>query len=428
MTVPRFTAERKNAGPGRAPAKLTALLSSRQQVDDLRQALKGLDFLDCDLQVSTLDQARPRLTNGHAPDVLLVDFGANQEATLNELDALLRTPSATFKILATGRSASVDTIRKLMRLGIVDFVPSPFNAADVRAGLNAALSKRTTSSATQNKRGKVVTFARSCGGVGATTLAIQTAAELRFRSKQEPPSVCIIDFDLQFGNVASALDLKPSVGLLQILEAPFRLDKDFLASVTTRHSSGLAIVAAPGKVVPIDSVGVETATDIVEHAVRSHDYVIIDLPRGWTNWTLGVIKASDAFVLVTDITVAGLQRCLQIYELLANQELQGVPMYLIANRHKSGWRGGHRQARDAEKVLGRKIDSFVRADPKTANEAWDRGVLLRDVATRGRIQRDVSRFVNRLMSEFQRQAAESGAPGLHHLTPSAEGGHVLQAV
>jgi pilus assembly protein CpaE len=259
-------------------------------------------------------------------------------------------------------------------------------------------------------------------------LAIQTAAELRLREKRQPASVCIIDLDLQFGNVASALDLKPSVGLLQILEAPSRLDREFLTSVTVRHASGLDIVASPGKVVPIDAISVETAADIVTYARSAFDYVIVDLPHAWTNWTLGVVKVSDVVVLATEITVAGLQRSLQVRELLAGQELQGVPLHLVVNRSRSGWGGGARQSRQAEKVWGRKIDCLIQADAKIANEARDRGVLVQEVTRRSKIERDVRRLVDHLILDFARHDATLTDAASHTQHQTSEGGHVLQAV
>lgn len=427
MTVPKFRSDRKSRKPGQRPTKFAAILSSRQQLDTLREALRDVDSLELDLRVGTIEQARPSLMNGHSPDVLLVDFGTNQEIALNELTEFRQGQTANFEILATGQNASVDTIRRLMRLGIVDFVPSPFTRADILAGVNAALSKRSPRGASAAKMGKVLTFAGSCGGIGTTTIAIQSAAELRLRNSQAPAAVCVIDSDLQFGNVASALDLKSSVGLLQILEAPARLDRDFLASVTTHHSSGLDIITAPGRVVPMDALSLDTATDIVGFARQAYDFVVVDLSREWTNWSLGIVKMSDAIVLATEITVTGLRRCLQIQELLASQELQGVPLYLVVNRFKAGFGGGTRQIRQAEKVLGRKLDCFVRADHSTASEARDRGVLVQEVARRSKIERDVRRFVDRLIADFQRQdTALDSAPLAQQMT--LEDRHVLQGV
>ena len=45
------------------------------------------------------------------------------------------------------------------------------------------------------------------GGTGATTLAVNLAWELANADKKNAPSVCLLDFDLQFGSVATFLDL-----------------------------------------------------------------------------------------------------------------------------------------------------------------------------------------------------------------------------
>lgn len=428
MMVPRFRPDKRLPTTNAKPAKLVALLSSVQQLESLSEAVKGIDAVDFDLQVGTVDKARGLLANGHSPDVILVDFGVNQHAALKELAAIMREHAGKCEVLASARNASVDAVRQLMRLGIVDFIPSPFTRADVLAGINAALLKRSRDAAPVPKRGKVLTFAHSCGGVGATTLAIQTAAEIRCREKRQPASVCIIDLDLQFGNVASALDLKPSVGLLQVLEAPSRLDRQLLTSITTRHTSGLHIVASPGKVVPTDAISVETAADIVTYACSAFDYVIVDLPHAWTNWTLGVVKVSDVLLLVTEITVAGLQRSLQVRELLASQELQGVPLHLVVNRFFGGWGGGTRRVRQAERVWGRKIDCVIRADAKIANEARERGVLVQDVSRRSRIERDVRHLVDHMIRDLARQDAAFADSASHAQQLTREGSHVLQAV
>ena len=428
MTVPRFRTEKRFAAAGQKVAKFAAVLSSREQLEELRAALKDVDMLDLDLRVGTLEDVQPTLINGHAPDVLLVDFGANQEGTLSVLARMLRERPAEFPVLATGEDASVDMIRRLMRLGIADFVPRPFNRADILAGLNAALSKRPLRYETRGKRGKVLTFTRSCGGNGATLLAIQTAAELNSRSKGARPSVCVIDFDLQFGNVATSLDLRPSVGLLQILETPSRLDEDFLASVTMHHASGLDIIAAPGRIVPTDALTIETATQIVALATQAYDYVVIDLPRSWTNWALGLLKASDVVVLITEITVAAMQRSLQLFELMVQQELQGVPVQIVMNRFASGWTGRTGKVHQAEMILGRKIDFLVRSDPKTATDARDGGVLLQEVSRRSKIERDIRRFVDRVIADFSRQESEIETTVRRDQHLKVEGGYVLQTV
>jgi len=56
----------------------------------------------------------------------------------------------------------------------------------------------------------VIVGARTAGGTGATSLAVNLAWELRPSDKKNPPKVCLLDFDLQFGAVANLYGLLAS--------------------------------------------------------------------------------------------------------------------------------------------------------------------------------------------------------------------------
>src|SRR5688500_6751487 len=99
MMVPRFRADMRSSLANTKPAKLAAWLSSREQLQNLREAAEGIDAIDFDLQVGTVEQARPLLANGHSPYVLLVDFGANQHVALNELAAIMREHAGKCEVL-----------------------------------------------------------------------------------------------------------------------------------------------------------------------------------------------------------------------------------------------------------------------------------------------------------------------------------------
>ena len=64
------------------------------------------------------------------------------------------------------------------------------------------------------------------GGVGVTTLAIQTAMLLlNSRGSRMKPSTCLVDLDFQHGNVSDYLDLEPRLNLGEIEPSPERLDR-----------------------------------------------------------------------------------------------------------------------------------------------------------------------------------------------------------
>ena len=148
---------------------------------------------------------------------------------------------------------------------------------------------------------------KSVGGVGATALLTQLA--IRFAEQEAPHGreACLIDLDVQFGDVAFQLGLRPKLSLADLLDAGTRLDGDLLRATTSEHPSGLKVIAAPHDMMPLEGISSEHMLRIVDMATREFGTVFVDLPTNWTNWSLSLVARSDLVVLVTELTVAGLQ-------------------------------------------------------------------------------------------------------------------------
>jgi pilus assembly protein CpaE len=299
-------------------------------------------------------------------------------------------------VLATAEQADFEGIRRLMRMGVADFIPQPMSQVDVRNALNVALSKL---SQPVSADGKIITFLRSCGGAGATTIAVQAAQTLAHMHRKEPKRVCLIDFDLQFGNIALSLDLEENVGIQQILESPSRLDGDFFLGSILRHRSGIDVLATPERIIPLNAMSGDTAYEIVDMARSIYDYVVVDMPLAWTDWTSFVVGTSHVVGLVTDINVTAVQRCRRLLNLIAEQELDDIPLTIIANRFKGGFSAKSRK-RQAEKALGAPITHFIRADAEVACAARDRGVVLSEVKKRSVIEKDIESLVQHIHDNF----------------------------
>jgi pilus assembly protein CpaE len=353
----------------------------------------GLDF---DVKKGNLAALAPELLNGAAPHLLLIDMSFRDPGELAQLSQIIKSKRGQLAVVATAEEADMDAIRTLMRIGVSDFLPQPLRKEDV---LNAVQVVRQNFRGAESRGGAVISFIKSCGGVGATTLAVQTAADLLHRTKKERNKVCLLDFDLQFGNIAFSLDLETDVGISQIIENVERSDDDFIFGVVSHHSSGIDVVSAPKTIIPLEVMTAETAGHIISWARRHYNYVVVDMPMTWTSWTASVLKASHKIMLVTEVGVSGVQRCQRHFDLLMEQHLDDIPLSVIANRYKSSF-GTKHFATEAEKALGRKIDCFVREDASTAKAAQEQGVLLQDVKKRSKIEKDLHGFLQKVRQEI----------------------------
>jgi pilus assembly protein CpaE len=369
--------------------RIMAMMTSDEAGSSLRSALSNINGLNLEIESDSVQSVAPRLLNGSAPNILLVDLSLVDADGLTELSQVIARKQGQMAVIATAKEANVETVRSLMRIGFADFVPQPFNKQDL---INAVAMARTKIESAHHAGGGVLSFISSGGGVGSTTLAIQTAADLLVKDKKGRNKVCLIDFDLQFGNIALSMDLQSEVGLRQIVENAERLDDEFMAGAIAHHPSGIDVLGAPSEILPLEIMTSELAQNIVIFARRHYDYVVVDMPTNWTSWTSSVLHESDMILMVTDISVTGVQRCQRQLNLLAEQQLDDVPLAIIANKVKSGFGFGN-IAKQAESALGRKINCLVRTDQDTACAARDQGVLLQDIKSGSRIVKDLHTFL-----------------------------------
>ena len=247
--------------------------------------------------------------------------------------------------------------------------------------------KRNTSSA-QSANGKMVCVIKSVGGIGATALLTQLAIKAAANEHRVGREVCLLDLDLQFGNAAFQLGLRPSLTFFDLIEAGARLDGELLRATTTGHSSGLKVVAAPSTLIPLESVTSEQLIEIVEIAKREFGTVFVDLPASWTNWSLSLLAQADLVLLVTELSVSGLHRARRQLDLLREQDLAAVDLRVVVNRFEKGLMRTVRPA-DVHKALGRDIAYTITNEPAVMHPAIERGVPISDIKRKSAVGRDI---------------------------------------
>jgi pilus assembly protein CpaE len=386
---------------------ILAVLRTRDRITALQSALDGTTAANITVQVGELRNVIPRLSKGNTPSVLIVDLALDNQSEIDLLSRIIQEHGAGMAVIATAENAELAGIRQLMRIGVTDFIPQPLSRADVIGALESASAKLAPNRRSAATTGRVITFIRSCGGVGATTLAVQSAIELAGRGRNKS-SVALLDLDLQFGNASLSLDVQDKGGLPLILEAPARLDPAFLRASMNTHETGISILSAPDSIVPLNALAPETISRLLALARNEFDFVVCDMPHVWTNWTASVLGESDRIVLVTGLTVTALQRTRRQLDVMADQGLEDIPLSIVANRYDGGW-GQKGRKKQAESALGRSVDYVVRDDPKTAVEAQDRGVPLSAVRSRSKIVKDLRVFMDELRNSF-RDGDESPSP------------------
>jgi pilus assembly protein CpaE len=292
-------------------------------------------------------------------------------------------------LIAAAYDPPLALVRSLVRCGAHDVVPLPLNIEDLETSVapvaDEIVSRRTAIDA---RCAKLVSVIKSVGGVGATALASQLALRFAHNEVGCGREACLIDLDVQFGDVAFQLGLRPKLSLLDLLEAGNRLDGSLLRATTTDHASGLKVIASPPEMMPLEGVSNEHLMAIVDLATREFGTVFVDLPTNWTNWSLSMVARSDLVLLVTELTVAGLNRAKRQLALFDSQDLGGLDVRVVVNRFDKAQTRTIRPA-DVREALGRDISYTVTNDFTLMRAAIDRGVPISDIKRKSAIGKDL---------------------------------------
>ena len=301
-----------------------------------------------------------------------------------QLAAATKTP-----MIAAAYEPPLAFVRELVRAGAHDVVPLPLDMSDLETSLAPIQESLARQDQTAKvSAAKVVSAVKSVGGVGATSLLTQLGIRFAQNEGKYGREACLIDLDVQFGDAAFQIGLRPALSLADLIEAGGRLDGDLLRATTVEHPSGLKLIASPPEMLPLESLSSEQLLEIVDQAAREFGTVFVDLPANWTNWSLSLLARSDVVLLVTEMTVSGLHRAKRQLELIKEQDLGDLDLRIVVNRFEKGLLRSVRPA-DVRDALGHDIAYTIANEPAVMRAAVDQGVPIEEIKRKSAIGKDI---------------------------------------
>jgi pilus assembly protein CpaE len=346
--------------------------------------------------ISTLaPDARVDAVQLDAACLLILEIRPDLPKSLDRLKQI-RASHPDLPIIAAIRDANLTLVRALLKQGVRDVVALPLAQSDLAAIIAEVCSELDAEKAAEVEQGQLISVLKSIGGVGATTVATHLAGELAANNRGK--GVCLIDLDLQFGNAGAYLGLSSQLSIADLIAAGSRIDRELLRSVVSKAESGLNVISAPMDIMPLESANAEQMLRIIELAREEYDHVILDLPTNWTNWSLSLVALSDVVFLVAELSVASLRQAKRQLQLLANQDIVGENIHVIANRvEKKMFRTINLD--DAAQALGHSIEFSIHNDYPLVRAAHDQGVLINAIRARSKISADIASMLPLLTAE-----------------------------
>jgi pilus assembly protein CpaE len=337
--------------------------------------------------------------------VVVADLDATQPDDFDGLQRLAARLGGHPPIIVVTQALNEVVARQLLQVRVADFLIKPVAPIDlVRAC--ARVAQQPAGPAT--KEAQIDTFLPAAGGVGVTTLAIQTALLLLRGQHKSGAQTCLVDLDFQHGACADYLDLEPRLDLDEIEPQPERLDRQLLEVMLSHHASGLAVIAGARRPAEMRSFDPYVVTRLLDLVSTRFDHVVIDLPRTWFGWTDNVLIGSNRLFIVTEATVPGLRSAKQLATAVSERLGESVNPQVIVNRFEQRMFGHGLRRSDLKQTLGSTFAGTIPNNYGLVREAIDRGVPLEDVKPRNNVTAELKRLI--APSESAKAAIRRDAP------------------
>lgn len=315
--------------------------------------------------------------------------------------------------LATARGVAViliaedvtpPTLHALMRQSHAEFVPYPLPENELNEAIARVREKRNPKpdadehrgrklDKRSDKQGAVLAVHGLAGGVGASTLAVNLAWELATISKADAPTVCILDFDMQFGSVSTFLDLTRREAVYEMLSDTESMDDDAFGQALVSFNDKISVLTSPSDMLPLEMISPDDISRVISMARAHFDYVIIDMPSTLVQWTETVLVEAHIYFCPIELDMRCAQNALRFRRALQSEELPIEKLRYVMNRAPkfTDLSAKSRVKRMAES-LDISIDILLPDGGRQVTQAGDHGLPLADSASKNPLRKEIAKL------------------------------------
>jgi pilus assembly protein CpaE len=294
---------------------------------------------------------------GEAPQVLVIDVRDQGQLPANLAAVRRRHPSGGAVLIVS--SLEPRLMLDAMRAGVTECVAEPLTGKAIEEAV-----RRVLTNAVPEQTGQMFAFVGAKGGVGTTTVAVNTAAAI---ARVVPGGVLLVDLHTGHGDGALFLGVEPRFSVLDAIDNVHKVDESFFAGVVEKTEAGVDLLASPAhpRHAVVDGKRVRALLDTARQMYRT---TVLDVPRSDMTM-LDALDTSTAIVVVTSQELASLRNAAMMSETLRNR-YGAARVKVIVNRF-------HQDAviaqADVERALGGSVKHMLPSDYRRAVDALNAG-------------------------------------------------------
>ena len=308
----------------------------------------------------------------------IIDVVSGEKTAFDVCKEIRSTPAlAQVPILCVGQSDDVEDRIRFLEAGADDVMAKPFDNRELEARVEALLLRFQRSkdlTAVVSNDGIVVTRQRRTvavhsprGGVGTTTVATNVAM---VKAREKPDRVVLVDLHLQFGQVATLLNVEAKQSLADVARDDAAMtEPELLRTYAARHDSGLHVLAAPTSPELAELITAAHVDKILTTLLESYDLVVIDAGSWLDERTMTAFEHAESVLFTVTPEIGSLKAMVGLLEYLSEAGSVAAKSSFVLNNL---FAREILKVRDVETSLGTQISAELPYDPfiylKAANE------------------------------------------------------------
>ncbi|RBI76956.1 pilus assembly protein CpaE [Roseovarius sp. TE539] len=318
-------------------------------------------------------------------------------ALLGQIITLAR--SRGIKVILIAEDVSPAALHQLLRQGADEFVPYPLPENELQAAIERLQKPEPAPASTvaapdaSGEEGVLLGVHGLAGGTGASTLAVNLGWELVSVAAEDPPKVCILDLDLQYGAVATFLDLPRREAVYEMWSDIDSMDDEVFKQALVSFQDKLWVLTAPPEMLPLDMITPEDVTRVLEQARRHFDYVVVDMPSTLVQWSEAVLSSAQLYFVTLEMDMRSAQNTLRFKRALKAEELPLERLRYCLNRAPkfTDLTGRSRVKRMSESLeIG--IELQLPDGGRPVAQGGDHGLPLAESAPKNPLRREIAKL------------------------------------
>jgi len=392
------------------------MLAANEELTQQIQAIPGHKVVVVDREqvdhIVRLDGAESvlGLDPKNMPEIVIL----GDEVPVGEALSIAQNLDTDFPEIDLVLIANVDTELALraMRVGVREIVPPKITNDELKVLLHRASSNVSSRLRPQlggeahgvAEESRVVVVVSPKGGVGKSTISANLAVAL---AAEAPLETVLVDLDIQFGDAASLLNLKPAHSIADAFGTSAALDSLILKTFLTVHPAGFYVLCGAESPTVSDHVSSAHVKRLLHQLSAQFRNVIVDTSAGLNEHTLSALEEASDVILVSSMDVSSIRGLRKAIDVLSELNLLPASRHVVLNfaDRRSGL-----AVRDVEAVIGMPVDVVMprSSEVPVAGNRGEPFMLKRG----GTMSKPMRRLVTRLNADTTNES-ESGKGKKH---------------